>query len=377
MAEGTDADGTDGNDGNDGTAPQGRLARLLAWWKQTRVARALGRYGAANGALLTGGIAYSALFSIFAALVVGLSIFMAVLGSDEQLRQAVLDALDSALPGIVDTGDGGLVSLDSLQFSPGASIVTAVVGFLVLLNAATSVMAALRTGIRAMFGIVAPGENILVAKLRDLAGFLALALAVVLTAALGIAVGAAGSVVAGLVGLADAPVTQVLLRVLGHLVALAVDLAVVVVLVRGLGGARPPRRDLLIGSLVVAVGAGVIRFLGTTIVGSVSDNPLLAPFAAIVTLLLWVNLVVRVLLMACAWTANPPAVPEIGPDDVTHVDETPNFVTESDPGTLAWEHDPQTGRLQPERPEPEPEGPPYWGGLIGWVRRKWRGFRDA
>src|SRR5690606_30711792 len=328
--------------GTDRTAPQGRLARLLAWWKQTRVARALGRYGAANGALLTGGIAYSALFSIFAALVVGLSIFMAVLGSDEQLRQAVLDALDSALPGIVDTGDGGLVSLDSLQFSPGASIVTAVVGFLMLINAATSVMAALRTGIRAMFGIVAPGENILVAKLRDLAGFLALALAVVLTAALGIAVGAAGSAVAGLVGLADAPVTQVLLRVLGHLVALAVDLAVVVVLVRGLGGARPPRRDLLIGSLVVAVGAGVIRFLGTTIVGSVSDNPLLAPFAAIVTLLLWVNLVVRVLLMACAWTANPPAVPEIGPDDVTHVDETPNFVTESDPGTLAWEHDPQT-----------------------------------
>src|SRR5690606_41743255 len=104
MAEGTDADGTDGNDG---TAPQGRLARLLAWWKQTRVARALGRYGAANGALLTGGMAYSALFSIFAALVVGLSIFMAVLGGDEQRRQAVLDARDSALRGTVRSGDCG------------------------------------------------------------------------------------------------------------------------------------------------------------------------------------------------------------------------------------------------------------------------------
>lgn len=350
------------------------LARLLAWWKRTRVARGLARYGAANGALLTGGIAYSALFSIFAALVVGVSIFMAVLGSNVELRDAVFDALSSALPGIVDSGSGGLIAPEDLEFSPGASVVTAVIAFLVLLNTATSVMAALRSGIRAMFGIVMPTENAVVAKLRDLLGFLALAIAVVLTAALGIAVGAAGSAVADAVGLGGNPATQVVLRILGHLVALGVDMLVVLFLIRGLAGARPPRKDLLLGSFIVAVGAGVIRFLGTALIGSVADNPLLAPFAAIVTLLLWVNLVVRVLLMVCAWTANPPAPPEIEPDQVTHADETPNFVTESEPGSLAWDHDPQTGRIRPE-PPPEPE--PYWGGLIGWVRRKWRGFREA
>lgn len=353
---------------------KGRFARLLAWWQQTRVARGLARYGATHGALLTGGIAYSALFSIFAALVVGTSIFMAVLGSDAQLRQAVFDALGSALPGIVDTGDGGLVSPEDLEFSPGASVVAAVIGFVVLLNTATTVMAALRNGIRAMFGIVMPTENAVVAKLRDLAGFLALAVAVVLTAALGIAVGAAGTAIADLVGLGDNPVTQVVLRILGHLIALGVDMLVVIFLIRGLAGARPPRRDLLLGALAVGVGAGVIRFLGTTLVGSVRDNPLLAPFAAIVTLLLWVNLVVRVLLMACAWTANPPAVPKVGPDEVTHADEAPNYVTETDPETLEWDHDPRTGRIRPE-PPPEPE--PYWGGLIGWAKRKWRGFREA
>src|SRR5690606_18522129 len=108
-----------------------------------------------------------------------------------------------------------------------------------------------------------------------------------------------------------------------------------------------------------------------------SDNTLFAPCPATVTLLLKVNLAVRVLLTACAWTANPPAVPEVGPDAVTHVDETPNSVTESDPGTLAWGHDTHTRRLQLDRPEPGPEGPPCWGGLTGWVRRKSRGFRDA
>jgi membrane protein len=97
-----------------------RLQRLLAWWKQTRVARGLARYGAASVALLTGGIAYSALFSIFAALTVAFSIFTAVLGSNDELQQAVLDALNSALPGIVQTEDNpnGLVSPASLEFPP-------------------------------------------------------------------------------------------------------------------------------------------------------------------------------------------------------------------------------------------------------------------
>lgn len=360
--------------GDTAAEPRTRLARLLAWWKQTRVARGLGRYGAANGSLLTGGIAYSALFSIFAGLVVAFSIFMAALGSNAELRNAVLEALDSALPGIVDTGDGGMLKPSDLEFDPGSSIQLAVVGFVVLLNTALSVMAALRTGIRAMFGVVAREENAVVGRLRDFLGFLVLALGVVLTAALGIVVGTAGEDAAAAVGLDDNPVVKVLLRALGYLVALGVDFLVVIFLIRGLAGARPPRRDLLIGAFVVAVAAAVIRFFGTALVGSVRDNALLASAAAIVTLLLWVNLIVRVLLMVCAWTANPPAPPDPDHEQITHARETPNYVTETDPQTLAWDHDPHTGRIRPE-PPPEPE--PYWGGLVGWARRKYRGFRDA
>lgn len=372
----TTGTGEDAEEASAVETAKSRLARVLEWWKQTRVARGLGRYGAAHGALLTGGIAYSALFSIFAGLAVGFSIFMAVLGGNTELQEAVLGALDDALPGIVrsESNPEGMLTPESLQISGGASLLTGIIGFLVLLNAATSVMAALRSGIRAMFGILTPSENAVVAKLRDLAGFLVLALAVVLTAALGIVVGTAGSAAAGAVGLGDNPAVQVLLRILGYAVALGVDFLVVLFLIRGLAGARPPRRDLVVGALVVAIAAGVIRFLGTSVVGSAASNPLLAPFAAIITLLLWVNFIVRILLMVCAWTVNPPAIPEIGEDQVTHEAETPNYVTKTEPKTLDWAHDPQTGRLLPE-PPPEPED--YWGGLIGWAKRKWRGFRDA
>ena len=56
-------------------------------------------------AVLTGGIAYSALFSVFAALALGWTIFVAVLGDDAALRQDVLATVDATLPGLVDTGD--------------------------------------------------------------------------------------------------------------------------------------------------------------------------------------------------------------------------------------------------------------------------------
>ncbi|TDE97554.1 YihY/virulence factor BrkB family protein [Occultella glacieicola] len=349
-----------------------RLKAILEWWKQTRVARALARYGAANGALLSGGIAYSALFSIFAGLTIGYTIFMAVLGSNTELRDAVLDSLNDAVPGLVDTGDGGLVKPDDLELNTGTGIV-GVIAVVVLVNAATTVMAALRTAIRAMFGIVAPKENVVVSKLRDLGGYFGLAIAVLLTSALGIAVGAAGEFLLGLVGAESSAAGSWALRIAGFLVVLGMDLLVFVMLYRVLAGVHPPNKDLWVGALVAAVGAGALRFLGTSVVGSVSGNPLLAGFAAIVTLLLWVNLVVRVTLMVAAWTANPPPAPEITAEMITHLDEHPNYVTVSEPATLEWDHDPVTGKIRPEDPLPEPD---RWGGLIGWLRRKWRAVRE-
>ena len=75
-----------------------RIKALMTWWKNTRVARMLARYGVANGAMLSGGIAFSALFSIFAALVIGFSAFMLVIGDNIELRDRVIDTINGAMP---------------------------------------------------------------------------------------------------------------------------------------------------------------------------------------------------------------------------------------------------------------------------------------
>ena len=101
----------------------GTVTRVVTWWQGTRIGRANARFGAAGGGVLTGGIAYSAVFSVFAALTIGFTLFSAILGGDHALRSRVLATVSAALPGLIDTGDGrGAISPDSLTLTTGFNV---------------------------------------------------------------------------------------------------------------------------------------------------------------------------------------------------------------------------------------------------------------
>ena len=290
-----------------------RAKALVARLQATRPMRANARFGAAGGGVLTGGIAYSALFSLFAGLTLGWTVAMAVLGGNEELRASLVRTLSRALPGLIDTeGTDGLISPDDLVLTSGLSVAGAV-SVVVLVFTAISAMAALRTAVRAMFDAPTVGVNALVAKGRELAGAIGMALVVLVSALLTTATGAAASWVLDAVGLDEG--TGLTLTVLGRVVAFLVDALTFVLVVVVLSGQHPPRRDLLGGALIAATGIGVVRFLGTSVVaGSADRNPLLASFAVIVTLLIWINLIARIVLLAAAWTADPPQGSESAPE---------------------------------------------------------------
>ena len=290
-----------------------RAKALVARLQATRPMRANARFGAAGGGVLTGGIAYSALFSLFAGLTLGWTVAMAVLGGNEELRASLVRTLSRALPGLIDTeGTDGLISPDDLVLTSGLSVAGAV-SVVVLVFTAISAMAALRTAVRAMFDAPTVGVNALVAKGRELAGAIGMALVVLVSALLTTATGAAASWVLDAVGLDEG--TGLTLTVLGRVVAFLVDALTFVLVVVVLSGQHPPRRDLLGGALIAATGIGVVRFLGTSVVaGSADRNPLLASFAVIVTLLIWINLIARIVLLAAAWTADPPQESESAPE---------------------------------------------------------------
>ncbi|WP_245605991.1 YihY/virulence factor BrkB family protein [Promicromonospora kroppenstedtii] len=279
---------------------------LWARWEATRPGRALSRFNTANGAVLSGGMAYAALFSLFAALAIGYTVFVRVLGGDADLRVAVLDQIDTWLPGLVDTGHGGVLSPADLVISTGLSWTSAVAA-LVLLWSATNFMGALRTSVRAMFGETNDHGNPVTDRLRQLLGFVLLGVGVLVTAAASVAVSAAVPWTLESLGL-DGGAVSFAVRAGGALVTLALDAVVVAAVVRYVGGVRTEWRELMYGSLAVGVVAGGLRYLGTEVISNAATrNALLASFAVVVTILVLVNLLARVLLMACAWMADPPA----------------------------------------------------------------------
>ncbi|AOZ73509.1 hypothetical protein BK816_06420 [Boudabousia tangfeifanii] len=352
-----------------------KVNSALRWWNGTRLGRMLARYSIQRGALMSGGIAYSALFSIGAALTIAWTILMAILGGDKALMGQVVKNVNQAMPGLLSTPQkDGLINPDNLVMDSSFSV-AGVIAIITLIFAATRVMANLKISLRSMFGIARYPDNFLIEKLRDILGFLILGVGVLLTTILGVVVSSLGSTILDFIGLSG-QFAQYSLKIASLLVAALVDGFVWCTLIAFVSGIKVPRKDLLLGGAMFGVFSGIVRYLGTTAVGSVHD-PLLASFAALATLMLWVNLLARVTQMVAAWTANPPspAVPTI--KDELHLNDRPNYVSLSAPNTLAWPHQTMTGSidtdptLDPKRPEPEPEREPYWGGLVGKLKA-WR-----
>ncbi|WP_251153258.1 YihY/virulence factor BrkB family protein [Cellulosimicrobium sp. Marseille-Q4280] len=294
-----------------------RAAAVEEWWKDSRPGRATYRYLYSRGALLCGGIAYSALFSLFAALTIGYTIFVQVLGGRQELMDAVFAWINDLVPGLIAVdGSSGVIQPDDLLLDSGLSVTSAIAG-VVLLFSAVSFMYHLRGAVRTMFGVSDVGQSPVLARVRAFLGFVLLAIMILVSAAAGVAVTTLGNHVMAALGLSGG--AAVLVAFSGLLVSVLIDAVVVVLVVVLLAGVDVRRRDLVVGSLTAATAFGGLRYLGSSFVaGSASRNALLASFAVLVTLLLLVNFMARILLAVCAWMADPPREPEPEPGGPRH-----------------------------------------------------------
>ncbi|WP_454044484.1 YihY/virulence factor BrkB family protein [Cellulosimicrobium sp. Marseille-Q8652] len=315
-----------------------RAAAVAERWKDSRPGRATYRYLYSRGALLCGGIAYSALFSLFAALTIGYTIFVQVLGGRQELMDTVFAWINDLVPGLIAVdGAGGVIRPEDLLLDSGLSV-TSVVAGVVLLFSAVSFMYHLRGAVRTMFGVSDVGQSPVLARARAFLGFVLLAIMILVSATAAVAVTTLGNHVMAALGLSGG--AALLVAVAGVLVSVLVDAVVVVLVVVLLAGVDVRRRDLVVGSLTAAAAFGALRYLGSSFVaGSASRNALLASFAVLVTLLLLVNFTARILLAVCAWMADPPRVPEPEPGGPRHArDGRPELPVLDGAATAAGRH---------------------------------------
>lgn len=284
-----------------------KIAALIAWAQTTRPLRVWARFGRANGPLLANGLSYQSIFAAFAALWVSFAIIGLWLGGTSPLRDAVVDTIANAVPGLIDQGQGGAISLNRLLSAQilGWTGAIAAVGL-----AWTSIawFGAARSAMRAMFDQIDIRQNAILLKLRDAGLAIGFGVALLVSAALSLFATSLLGTVLDWVGLGGASTLADLgSRAVGLLVALAFDFGVLLALYRLLSAERLPRRALLEGAAGGALALGVLKTLGGLLLGGAASNPLLASFAVIVGLLIWFNLVCMVLLLAAAWIGEAAA----------------------------------------------------------------------
>lgn len=264
-----------------------RLKRIVAAVQAWKPVRVLTHYGRRRGPILSQGLSWQAVFAVFAGVWLAFSIAGFVINGNPVLRDALFEFIAVNVPGLIDRGDGGAIDPDDLL---SASILgwTGVIAAVGLLWTAVGWLASGRDAVRAMFGMPPAPTNFFLLKLQDLGlavGFAALVLA-----------SAAVSVVAsGLLGEA--------FRWVGYVIVLVVDTIVLGIFYRVVSGIRIPLRLLVPGTIAAAVALGVLKALGTLLLGGATANPLLAGFAVIIGLLIWFNLICQVILIGAAWIA--------------------------------------------------------------------------
>lgn len=283
--------------------------RLVDRVKDLRAVRAIQWYLARRGSLLCGGIAYSALFSLFAALAIGFTVFSATLGSRPELQAAVFDQIETWLPGLIGSPTSPLQP-DQLIVARALSWTTILlIG--VLLWTAISFMGSLRHSVRFMFDAPVVGVNPVLSKVWQLVGFALLGVMLLASAIASIASQTVTRLVEGWFG--ESPLLGTLLSLGTFGVGVLLDTLLVYLVIRVVARVRPRRsRDMLLGCLAAGLVSGVLRWLGTAAVtSSLNRNALLASVVAVGTVLLLANFVARVLLVVCAWMYDPPRLDEV------------------------------------------------------------------
>ena len=267
----------------------------------SRPGRAWKRYGEARGNILAAGVSYFAFFSVFPATALAFTAFGFVLRSHPDLLRTILDHLGTYLPGLVRDAQhpGGLIPIQPPHAV--ALTIAGVISFLVLVLAGLGWLRATREGIRAVFGARGSGGNLITNTVRDIGVLFTLGLAIALFAVLTSVVGAAAGWIAQGIGMSGQGWIVILA---GFVVSVLADTALMIVLLRVVSGVPVPWRDLRQGALVGGVGFSLLKISASVLLPRLTANPFFASFAIVVGLLIWLNLIARLVLICAAWAAN-------------------------------------------------------------------------
>jgi membrane protein len=287
---------------------------LLARLNTVLPLRAFQHYNLQRGPLMSAGIGFNMFFSITGLLATGFSIAGLLLRGQPALLDRVVGSVATSAPGLLKVDGGeGLVDPQELLNPDGLGWAAAIAAVVTVVTS-LGWIAGLRDGLRGVMRLGPLKINPIVLKLRDVGTLLLLGVALVISAGASLVFGLAAGWVTEQVQL-DPLVAVPLATSIKIAVPLLLGWCTALIMFRLAGGLKLARRSLLEGTILAALGTGVLQIFSAELLAGAGRNPILAPFAIIIGLLIWFNLVSQVYLVSAAWAAIREGDLKAGPAD--------------------------------------------------------------
>jgi membrane protein len=285
----------------------GVKARASRWWAALKERRPWVRHVVEawqlaqrnNGNQYAAAITYFSFLALFPLILLAVSIAGFVLHSHPAAEHDLFQNITENVP-----GDLGKTLNTSLQTAINARAGVGVIGLLGVLLTGLGWIGNLRLAIDAVWGLEPPPKrNFVVAKVMNL---LVLAgLGVGLLVSLGItAVGTSlTNQILSALNLDHLAGVTILVKALGVLLSVAGDFVIFWWMMVRLPLITVPTRVAVKGALMAAVGFEILKIIGSYTIAHTAQSPTAGPFAGLLAVLIWIQLVARYLLFCTAWMA--------------------------------------------------------------------------
>jgi membrane protein len=284
---------------------------LLASLREKRPAldhliRAFGRYTADAGDRQAAAVTFFGFLSFFPILALATTVLSYVLGPDAV--DTVVEQVDAYAPGLADQ-----LELRDILSADRATGLAGALSLLGLLYSGLGWVDALREAVRAIWHHNVQEGNFLVKKIKDVVILLGLGATLLVSIGISAASGAFSGVALEAVGLQDSIVATVVTYLLGIALGLLTSTAIFLFLFWRLPKVQSPFRRVLRGALLAGVLFEVLKRVGALYIERTTENPIYGIFAVVVGLLVWINIVSRMLLVCAAWTVTGPYDSDLEP----------------------------------------------------------------
>ncbi len=275
--------------------------------------RAVGRYLADSGDRQAASVTFFGFLSFFPLLALAASLLALFLG-DEAIGTVVRE-VNSYAPGLAEQLD-----LDEILRKNTKVGITGLLGLTALLYTGLGWVDALREAIRVIWHHNVKEGNFLVKKAKDILILAGLGVTVVLSVGVSAATGAFTEFALDLIGLEKTVAAVALAKVVGIALGLLTNTGLFLFLFMRLPKVQSPFRRVFRAALLAAVLFEVLKRVGAIYIERTTENPLYGAFAVIVGLLVWINIVSRMLLLCAAWAVTAPYDSDVAPSGTASVE---------------------------------------------------------